>query len=52
MLEKARERVAKDNLRHVTGLHEMDAGNLEFADESFDTVVAMYVMTVVPDPKR
>ena len=52
MLEKARERVAKDNLRHVTGLHEMDAGNLEFPDESFDTVVAMYVMTVVPDPEK
>ena len=52
MLEKARERVAKDNLRHVTGLHEMDAGNLEFPDNSFDTVVAMYVMTVVPDPEK
>ena len=33
-------------------LHEMDAGALAFPDESFDTVVAMYVMTVVPDPER
>lgn len=52
MLEKARERVAKGRLDHITGLHEMDAGELEFADGSFDTVVAMYVMTVVPEPAK
>lgn len=52
MLEKARERVARDGLRHVTGLHEMDAGNLSFPDATFDTVVAMYVMTVVPEPEK
>lgn len=52
MLEKARERVAKEGLAHVTGLHEMDAGDLRFPDASFDTVVAMYVMTVVPEPER
>ena len=28
----------------------MDAGNLTFPDGYFDTVVAMYVMTVVSDP--
>lgn len=52
MLDKARERVAEDGLSNVTGLHEMDAGELKFADESFDTVAAMYVMTVVPDPEK
>lgn len=52
MLEKARERVAEGNLNHVTGLHEMDASDLKFADGSFDTVVAMFVMTVVPDPEK
>lgn len=52
MLEKARERVAEEGLSNVTGLHEMDAGDLKFADQTFDTVVAMYVMTVVPDPER
>ena len=52
MLERAREKVAEENLRHVTGLHEMDAGELDFADESFDTVVAMYTLTVVPDPAK
>jgi len=52
MLRKARGRVASDRLTHVTGLHEMDAGDLKFPDDSFDTVVAMYVMTVVPDPEK
>ena len=52
MLAKARERVAQLGLTNVTGLHEMDAGDLKFPDASFDTVVAMYVMTVVPDPEK
>jgi phosphatidylethanolamine/phosphatidyl-N-methylethanolamine N-methyltransferase len=51
MLEKARERVATSGLDHITGLHEMDASDLRFPDDTFDTVVAMYVMTVVPDPE-
>jgi phosphatidylethanolamine/phosphatidyl-N-methylethanolamine N-methyltransferase len=51
MLEKARERVASEELGHVTGLHEMDAADLKFPDAAFDTVVAMYVMTVVPEPE-
>jgi phosphatidylethanolamine/phosphatidyl-N-methylethanolamine N-methyltransferase len=52
MLEKARERVATEGLANVTGLYEMDASELQFPDASFDTVVAMYVMTVVPDPEK
>jgi len=52
MLEKARERIATEGLDHVTGLHEMDAGDLKFPDAAFDSVVAMYVMTVVPEPER
>lgn len=51
MLAKARGRVARRNLKNVDGLHEMDAGKLTFPDASFDTVVAMYVMTVVPHPE-
>lgn len=51
MLKVAQERVARENLAHVEGLLEMDAGKLAFADGSFDVVVAMYVMTVVPDPQ-
>ena len=52
MLKKARERVAAEGLANVTGLHEMDASDLEFPDGSFDTVVAMFVMTVVPEPEK
>ena len=52
MLEKARERVAEERLRNVSALHEMDASELDFPDAAFDTVVAMYVMTVVPDPEK
>jgi phosphatidylethanolamine/phosphatidyl-N-methylethanolamine N-methyltransferase len=52
MLDKARERVTELGLTNVSGLHEMDAGQLEFPDNGFDTVVAMYVMTVVPEPEK
>lgn len=52
MLEKAHERVATENLVNVTGLYEMDASDMDFPDESFDTVAAMFVMTVVPDPEK
>ena len=52
MLAKAEDKVDRHNLANVAGLHQMDAGALAFPDESFDTVVAMYVMTVVPVPQR
>jgi len=52
MLEKAREKVTRKKLDNVEALYEMDGGALAFPDESFDTVVAMYVMTVVPDPDK
>jgi phosphatidylethanolamine/phosphatidyl-N-methylethanolamine N-methyltransferase len=52
MLDKAREKVAAENLTNVRGLHEMDAGDLQFPDGHFDTTVAMYVMTVVPEPEK
>jgi phosphatidylethanolamine/phosphatidyl-N-methylethanolamine N-methyltransferase len=52
MLEKARERVKAEKLTNISGLYEMDASNLRFPDNTFDTTVAMYVITVVPDPKK
>lgn len=52
MLAKARERVDAERLTNIVGLHEMDASDLQFPDGTFDTVVAMYVITVVPDPTK
>ena len=52
MLDRARERVSKRGQGNVEALLEMDATALEFADASFDVAVAMFVMTVVPDPAR
>jgi phosphatidylethanolamine/phosphatidyl-N-methylethanolamine N-methyltransferase len=52
MLAKAKARVAAEGLANVTGLLEMDAADLKFADDSFDTVAAMFVMTVVPEPEK
>ena len=52
MLAIAQGRVERGKLANVEALLEMDAESLEFADGSFDTVVAMYVMTVVPNPAK
>src|SRR5258705_11158402 len=49
MLEKARERVQREGLRHVR-LQEMDAAHLIFGDDTFDLVYAPYLVSVVPDP--
>ena len=49
MLRKAKERVAEHRLTNVDGLAVMDAQNLGFQNESFDVVVAQYVITTVPD---
>lgn len=52
MLGRARERVAEQGLRNVSALYEMDAEATSFDDASFDTAVAMFVASVVPNPKR
>jgi phosphatidylethanolamine/phosphatidyl-N-methylethanolamine N-methyltransferase len=52
MLVRAEKRVARRGLDNVEALHEMDAANLRFRDASFDSAVAMFVMTVVPNPAR
>lgn len=51
MLTKARERAQAQQLSHVQ-LQIMDAGAMEFDDDSFDTVVAAYVVTAVPDYRK
>lgn len=52
MLEKAREKVARRGLTHVKGLQVMDACHLTFPDNSFDAVVAQFVITLVPNPEQ
>jgi phosphatidylethanolamine/phosphatidyl-N-methylethanolamine N-methyltransferase len=52
MLARARRRTAELSLRNVTGLLEMDAEATDFADARFDTAVAMFVASVVPNPRR
>jgi phosphatidylethanolamine/phosphatidyl-N-methylethanolamine N-methyltransferase len=52
MLKRARKRADDAGCENIEALEEMDAGHLAFADNSFDVVVAMYVLTVVPDPQR
>src|SRR5476649_2170325 len=49
MLEKAHERIARKGVRNVR-LLQMDAQNMNFADDTFDIVYAPYVISVVPDP--
>ena len=52
MLTKARERVRRENLSHVEAIQHGDAEQLDFADQSFDVVVAQYVVTAIPNPER
>jgi phosphatidylethanolamine/phosphatidyl-N-methylethanolamine N-methyltransferase len=52
MLAKARERVSELGLDNVEHIGVMDAESLDFPDDSFDVVVAQYVVTAVPNPER
>ena len=52
MLQKARARVERAKLSNVEALLEMDAEAMAFPDASFDKVVAMYVVSVVPRPGK
>jgi phosphatidylethanolamine/phosphatidyl-N-methylethanolamine N-methyltransferase len=51
MLAKAKKRVAELGLRNVEALEVMDAERLALPEESFDVVVAQYVVTAVPHPE-
>jgi phosphatidylethanolamine/phosphatidyl-N-methylethanolamine N-methyltransferase len=51
MLRKAQQRVDELKLKNVEGLAVMDAEHLEFADSSFDVVMAQYVVTACPNPE-
>ncbi|PUB19183.1 class I SAM-dependent methyltransferase [Yoonia sediminilitoris] len=52
MLAKAQAKVVEEDLTHVKSLRQMDARLLDFADDSFDTVVAMHIVSVVPEPEK
>ena len=52
MLNKAKKRVERHSLNNVDELVSMDAHTMEYEDNSFDSVVLMYIMGVVPDPIR
>src|SRR6202158_2843898 len=51
MLRKAKARVDDLRLKNIEGLAVMDAEKLEFPDNSFDVVMAQYVVTAVPNPE-
>ena len=51
MLELARQRVERLGLRNVVALRECDAEDTGLPAESFDIAVAMYVASVVPNPR-
>lgn len=51
MLEKGREKIRHHRLANVR-LMRMDASAMEFETDRFDAVLAAYVMSVVPDPRR
>jgi phosphatidylethanolamine/phosphatidyl-N-methylethanolamine N-methyltransferase len=51
MLKHGLHKVRRHGLTHVQLLR-MDATSLEFEDNSFDAVVAAYVISTVPDPRK
>lgn len=52
MLKRAERKVKDENLTQVEALYAMDAQQMTFEDNSFDKVVAMYVVSVVPDVRQ
>jgi phosphatidylethanolamine/phosphatidyl-N-methylethanolamine N-methyltransferase len=52
MLKVARKRVRKLGLKNIESIEVGDAEDLRFEDNSFDVVVAQYVVTACPNPER
>lgn len=52
MLAFATKKVEELSLENVEALHEMDAEQTAFEDDQFDVAVAMFVASVVPNPRR
>lgn len=51
MLAKADQKLRELGLKHIN-LRQMDARVLDFPDGTFDTVAAMHLLSVVPEPER
>ena len=51
MLDKAEKRIEKHGLTNCE-LYNMDAEALDFPDNSFDKIMVLYVLSVVPDPYK
>ena len=51
MLRRAKQRIARERLSNISGLLLMDATQLAFPDQSFDCVVAPYLLPVAPVPE-
>ena len=51
MLKKAKQRVLEYGITNIS-LEVMDASKLTFPDDSFDRVIATYVISAVPDPVK
>ncbi|AVT78046.1 class I SAM-dependent methyltransferase [Rhodopseudomonas palustris] len=52
MLEKARAKMATGRYPWVKDVRQMDAHAMEFADATFDCVVAQFVITLVANPEQ
>ena len=52
MLGKAVKKNEGKDLNHVKELLQMDARELSFPDNTFDTVAAMHILSVVPEPEK
>ena len=51
MLEKAKKNIASQGMNNVE-IMQMDATHMDFPDNHFDSVIAAYVISVVPDPVK
>lgn len=51
MLDIARKRALSERLRNIEMIANMDATQMSFDDNSYDTATAMYIMSVAPNPE-
>lgn len=52
MLQRADKRAKEAGLRNIETLEVQDARAMSYEDNAFDTVTAMYIMSVVPEPEK